>query len=470
MTPYKLYSLLFVGMILLSFQPMKAQPATSEGVITPEMIKQFKTELEGNNQTTAIRNAVTSTSIRQLTQNFENKGNVDDYFSDKIKIQGITDQKSSGRCWLFTGLNVMRVLAIEKNNMKEFYFSQNYSFFFDQLEKANLFLEAVIETAKLPTDDRKVEWLLKNPIADGGIWSNFVGIVQKYGVVPSSVMPDSKQAESTSALNNVLTTLLRKNALELRHKAQNKSSEKELRTLKKEMLSDVYRVLSLSLGEPPQSFEWRYEDADGKISPTKKYTPQSFFKEFIQADLNDFVQFMDDPSRDYYKTYEIEYDRNTTEGINCNYLNIPVQKIKQAAIASIKNGEAMYFSCDVGKQLEKESGILDLENFDSESLFDVTLEMSKADRIRTFESSSSHGMTLCGVDLNEEGKPNKWLVENSWGKSGHDGFLIITDRWFDEYMFRLVINKKYIEANILKLFEQKPILLPAWDPMFAPVN
>lgn len=460
-------SLLF---IYLSLSVSAQQQRQTDETITPAMIGQFRTELARQTSVTAIRNAITGNNLRQLTQNFENKGKIDSYFSNKVEVKGITDQKSSGRCWLYASLNVMRALAIEKHNMKEFAFSQNYSFFFDQLEKANLFLEAIIQTAQLPTSDRKVEWLLKNPIADGGVWSSFVNVVEKYGVVPASVMPDSKQAESTGAITAVLTTLLRKDALQLRKQAQDKAALQQIRSHKTQMLSEVYRILSVSLGEPPQSFEWRFEGKDGNISPIKTYTPLTFYKEFINTNLNDYVQFMDDPSREYYKVYEIEYDRNLHEGMNWKYLNIPVARIKNAAVASIKGGEAMYFSCDVGKQLERESGILDISNFDIESLFGIDLQMTKADRINTFESSSSHGMTICGVDLNSEGKPTKWLVENSWGKTGHDGFLIMTDRWFDEYMFRLILNKKYVEPELLNLFNQPATLLPAWDPMFKPAQ
>ncbi len=447
-----------------------AQTRITEGSITPEMLAAFRAETANQPSVKAIRNAVTSGNVGQLVQNNENKGKIDDFFTYKVKVDGISDQKSSGRCWLFASLNAMRGLAIEKHKMKNFFFSQSYSFFFDQLEKSNLFLQEIIQTGNLPLSDRKVEWLLKNPAADGGVWSSFVNIVEKYGVVPSSVMPDSKQAENTRSINNVLTTLLRSDALKLRAMISSGSKQADIRKAKTDMLGEVYRILSVSLGEPPQQFTWRYEDKDGKVSELATYTPQSFFKEFIEVDLHDYVQLMDDPSREYYKVYEIEYDRNTYEGANWKYLNIPVNEMKPAAIASIKAGEAMYYSCDVGKQLDRENGILDLANYDTESLFGVTLSMTKKERIQTFESSSSHGMTLCGVDLDAEGKPVKWLVENSWGKTGHDGFLIMTDRWFDAYMFRLIVHKKYVDPQILKLLEQPAVLLPAWDPMFAPVE
>ncbi|HBZ65628.1 MAG TPA: aminopeptidase [Bacteroidales bacterium] len=455
---------------LICMAPLMAQTETTAGSITPEMLAAFRAETAMQPSVKAIRNAVTSGNVRQLVQNNENRGRVDDFFTYKVKVEGISDQKSSGRCWLFASLNAMRGLVIEKHKMKSFFFSQNYSFFFDQLEKSNLFLEEIIHTANLPLSDRKVEWLLKNPAADGGVWSSFVNIVEKYGVVPASVMPDTKQAENTGSINNVLSTLLRSDALKLRSMVAARLKPADVQKTKTAMLSEVYRVLSVSLGEPPLEFSWRFEDKDGKVSELMTYTPQSFYKEFIDVDLHDYVQLMDDPSREYNKVFEIEYDRNTYEGVNWKYLNIPVDQMKASAVASIRAGEAMYYSCDVGKQLDRENGILDLGNYDTESLFGITLPMTKKERIQTFESSSSHGMSLCGVDLDEKGNPVKWLVENSWGKTGHDGFLIMTDRWFDAYMFRLIIHKKYVDPQILKLFDQPAILLPAWDPMFAPVE
>lgn len=447
-----------------------AQKPAKDGVITPAMLEQFRAETAAKPGNVAVRNALTGGNGKQLTQNFENKGKTDFYFSHKVKVSGITDQKSSGRCWLFASLNVMRPRVIEKYKMKEFEFSQSYSFFYDQLEKANLFLEEIIHSAALPLDDRKVEWLLKNPIGDGGVWSSFVNIVEKYGVVPASVMPDSKQAESTGYVSNLLTTMLRGNALRLRSMAQEKASVADLQKAKTAMLGAVYQVLSVSLGEPPQTFSWRFEDNSGTISELKSYTPLAFYQQFVDVNLNEYVQLMDDPTRPYNQVYEIENDRNTWEGVNWKYLNIPVNQMKSAAVASIKAGEAMYYSCDVGKQLDRESGILDVMNYDQESLFGITLPMNKKERIATFESSSSHGMTLCGVDLDTNGKPVKWLVENSWGKSGFNGYLVMTDRWFDEYMFRLIVHKKFVDQQMLKMLDQQAVMLPPWDPMFAPVE
>ena len=377
---------------------------------------------------------------------------IDTEFSDRVKTNGITDQKQSGRCWLFTGLNVLRAAAITKHDLGKFQFSQSYCFFYDQLEKSNLFLQAIIDSKNLPLEDRQVDWLLSNPISDGGTFTGVANLVMKYGVVPADVMPESFIANSTSQMAAQLRNLLRQDALKLRE-AKN---AKEAQSLKFGMLGEIYRLLCLSYGEPPLEFEWK----------GKTYTPQQFYQEMVGFDLNhDYVMLMNDPSREYYKLYEIEYDRHVYDGDNWLYLNLPIDRIKEMAIASIKDDNAMYFSCDVGKFLDRKRGVADLANFDYESLLGVKFTMDKKQRIQTHASGSSHAMTLIAVDL-KDGKPVKWMVENSWGESScYKGNLIMTDEWFDEYMFRLVVERKYIPADLAGYLKQKPIKLPAWDPM-----
>jgi len=226
---------------------------------------------------------------------------------------------------------------------------------------------------------------------------------------------------------------------------------------------------AISLGIPPGEFSWRFEDKDGNLSEIKTYSPLSFYNEFVNVDLSDYVMFMNDPTRDFGKVYEIEYDRHTFEGHNWKYINLEPDKIKSFAAASIKENEAMYFSCDVGKQLDKDRGYLDVNNYNYDVLFGVIFEMDKAQRIQTYESGSTHGMALVGVDI-KDGKTTKWLLENSWGDSGFNGHLIMTDAWFDEYMFRLVIHKNFVDEETLRILETEPVMLPPWDPMFLPDN
>ncbi len=401
----------------------------------------------------AVRNALNAVALNTIAVNAENAAMIDTEFSDRVKTVGITDQKQSGRCWLFTGLNVLRAAAITKHDLGKFQFSQSYNFFYDQLEKANLFLQAIIDTKDLPLDDRQVDWLLSNPISDGGTWTGVANLVMKYGVVPAEVMPESFIANSTSQMANQLKTILRQDALKLREAKCPKCAGK----LKVEMLSEIYRILCLAYGQPPLEFEWK----------GKTYTPQEFYDEFVGFDLNNnYVMLMNDPSREYNKLYEIQYDRHLYDGDNWLYLNLPIDRIKEMAIASIKDGNAMYFSCDVGKFLDRKKGVADLANFDYESLLGVQFTMDKKQRIQTHASGSSHAMTLIAVDL-KDGKPVKWMVENSWGETaGYKGNIIMTDEWFDEYMFRLVVERKYIPEDLLPLLDQEPVQLPAWDPMF----
>ena len=439
--------------------------AQTEGGISEEMLKEIRQSYQNTAADKAVRNALNTTSISVLAENAANQAMIDTHFSDRVKTKGITNQKQSGRCWLFTGLNVLRAKAISEHDMGEFQFSQSYCFFYDQLEKSNLFLQAIIDTRKLPVDDRKVDWLLSNPLSDGGTFTGVSNLVSKYGVVPAEVMPESFIANNTSAFCAQLKTILRQDALKLREcKSAGKAQE-----MKMQMLGEIYRLLCLAYGEPPVEFEWSFYDASGNFVSRKSYTPQSFYQEFVGLDLNhNYVMLMNDPCREYYKTYEIEYDRHLYDGDNWLYLNLPLDRIKEIAIASIKGGDAMYFSCDVGKFLHRKKGTLDLANYDYESLLGVNFTMDKKQRITTHASGSSHAMTLIAVDL-QDGKPTKWMVENSWGReSGYQGCLIITDEWFDEYMFRLVAERRYIPEDLLPYLDQKPVLLPAWDPMFLP--
>ena len=462
---------LTLALALISF----AAAAQAPGGITPEMLSEISTGWSGNSTDKALRNAIGQTPINTLAVNADNAAMIDTHFSDVVKTCGITDQKSSGRCWLFTGLNVLRAAAIEKHNLGDFQFSQNYCFFWDQLEKANLFLQAIIDTRNQPIDSREVDWLFSNPIGDGGTFTGVANLVTKYGLVPADVMPETAVANGTSQMRQHLSTLLRQDGLKLRDMWEqgminaprnaakaNKHAESVLALIHKEkvsMLKDVYHVLALCLGVPPTEFEWK----------GKTVTPVQFYKELLGYDLEGgYVMLMNDPSREYGKVYEIQYDRHVYDGQNWLYVNLPVERIKEMAISSIKAGVAMYFSCDVGKFLDRKKGVADINNFDYDSLLGVEFTMDKRERIQTHASGSSHAMTLIAVDL-KDGMPQKWMVENSWGaSSGYKGNIIMTDEWFDNYMFRLVVERRFVPADVLKMLEQKPIMLPAWDPMYMP--
>ncbi len=455
-----------LSVLLLSAAATMNLSAQNDGGIDAELLSVIRQSYTGSAEQKAIRNALNAQSMSLLAENSENLAMIDTHFSHEVKTKGITDQKSSGRCWLFSGLNVLRAKMISTHDLGGFTFSQNYVFFYDQLEKANLFLESIIRTRSLPMSDRTVDWLFSNPLSDGGQFTGVSDLVSKYGLVPASVMPETLCANSTSNMSTQLRTLLRQDGLALR--AAGKKAD--LGAMKADMLMDVYRILCLCLGEPPAEFEWTRYDAKDEFVSRKTYTPKSFYDEFVGADLTGgYVMLMNDPSREYGKVYEIEYDRHVYDGHNWLYVNLPIERIKEVAIASIKDDTALYFSCDVAKFLNRGKGVADLDNYDYESLLGVQFTMDKKERILTHASGSSHAMTLKAVDLDSEGRPVKWMVENSWGAtSGYQGNIIMTDRWFDEYMFRVVAEKKYVPADILNMLEQTPIKLPAWDPMFQP--
>ena len=463
----RLFTILTVSVLALSGGTSYAQEC-KDGGITPELLSRISEGYAGTPEQKAIRNALAANPLSALAVNAENLAMMDTHFSDVIPSEGITDQKSSGRCWLFTGLNVLRAKMIDEYGLGAFYLSQNYLFFYDQLEKSNLFLQAVIDTRDLPSDDRTVDWLFRNPLSDGGQFTGVSNLIMKYGMVPAEIMPETYAANNTSQMATVIKRKLREFGLELRSDAGAK--EKALEKRKVEMLSEVYRILVYFLGEPPVSFEWTMRDKEGNVLSTKEYTPKSFYEEYIGENLEDnYIMVMNDPSREYGKVYEIEYDRHVYDGHNWLYVNLPIEKIKEMAIASIKGGCAMYFSCDVGKFLDSKRGTLNLDNFDYESVMGTTFGMDKADRVRSYDSGSTHAMTLVAVDIDENGNPVKWMVENSWGPSaGYQGKLIMTDEWFNEYMFRVVVEKQFVPEDVMEMMKQQPIKLPPWDPMFSP--
>ena len=444
--------------------------ASKDGAITPKLLEELRQSEPKSSTEKALHNAIAVQGMQDFFINNQRPRSIEDKFSVEVQSSGIADQKQSGRCWLFTGLNVLRAQLMTREKSGTFFFSQNYSFFWDQLEKSNLFLEGIIETRKLPINDTKVEWLFKNPINDGGQFTGISDNLYKYGVVPAEIMPETASSSNTKLLGKMLARTLRQTGIQLRNASEKGESLAQLRKRKEDGLKKVYRLLSLNLGVPPTSFSYTLKDKDGKVISTETYTPLSFYERFVGADLRgQFVMLMNDPSRPYNKVYEIEYDRHAYDGKNWTYINLPMDEIKQMAIASLKDNTMMYYSCDVSRELDRSQGIAALDNYDYASLLGYPFDMDKAERIQTFDSGSTHAMTLKAVDLDASGKPVKWKVENSWGeKSGVKGHIIMTDAWFDAYTFRLVVNKKYATQKVLDLLKTKPIQLPAWDPMFAP--
>jgi bleomycin hydrolase len=459
---------LLLGLGLMGTLTVGAQ--TKDGGISKQMLQQIEKQNAPTASDRALRNALASNAIDALAKNQQNAGALDTYFSVETKKQSITNQKSSGRCWMFSGLNVLRANFAKRTDSLKVTFSQDYLFFYDQLEKANLMLQGVIDTGKKPIDDLRVQFFFHHPLNDGGTFCGVADLTEKYGLVPTEIQPETFSAESTSRMSRLISSKLREFGLELRKMVADGKKAKDIQQRKTEMLSEVYHMLVITLGEPVKEFTYAFRDKNGKaLTPAKKYTPQSFYQEVVGDKLNGtFIMVMNDPRRDYYKTYEVEYDRHVYDGHNWKYLNLPMEEIEALAIASLKDGRKLYSSYDAGKQLDRKRGYADTENFDYASLFGTTFNMTKAERIATFDSGSTHAMTLTAVDLDAQGLPLKWKVENSWGAdSGYQGCVIMTARWFREYMFRLVVDKQYVSEKLLKDYEQKPIMVMPEDPLFS---
>lgn len=445
--------------------------AQKQGGISASMLQQIEKSQGSTATNKALFNAVASNRIDNLAKNFSNRNTFDTHFSVETTKQSIHDQKSSGRCWMFSSFNVFRAdFARHHADSLSVEFSHDYLFFYDQLEKANLMLQGVIDNAKKPMDDVRVQFFFKNPLNDGGTFCGAADLAPKYGLVPKSVQPETFSAENTSKISSLISSKLREYGLELRKMVVDGKKAQAIDARKTEMLSTVYRMLAMALGEPVKEFTYQFRNRCGEpVGEPRRYTPLEFYNETVGHKLaGTFIMVMNDPRRPYHKTYEVEYDRHVYDGTNWKYLNLPMEDIAKLAIASLKDGKKMYSSYDVGKQFDRELGYLDTENFDYASLFSTTFPMNKADRIATFDSGSTHAMTLVAVDLDKDGNPLKWKVENSWGpNNGAQGCLIMSNRWFNEYMFRLVVDKKYVPENLQKEFEQKPVMVMPEDPLFG---
>lgn len=448
---------------------MTAQAQTKGGGISDKMLQEIEKENVLQPADRALVNAIAANAIDDLTKNRQNAGALDTHFSIETKKQSITDQKSSGRCWMFSGLNVLRSDFNLRTDSLNVEFSQAYLFFYDQLEKANLMLQGCIDTGKKPIDDQRVQFFFHYPINDGGTFCGVADLTEKYGLVPTEVMPESYSSDNTSKARSLIASKLREYGLQLREMVQKDKKPAAIEKAKTRMLSQIYHMLQYTIGEPPQKFTYAFKNTKGKtVGEAKEYTPQSFYKEVVGNALNGtFIMVMNDPRREYYKTYEVELDRHTYDGHNWKYVNLPMDDIEEMAIRALKAGHKLYSSYDVAKMLDRKRGYADTENFDYGSLFNTTFGMTKAERISTFDSGSTHAMTLTAVDLDKKGKATKWKVENSWGASwGQAGCLIMTDRWFREYMFRLVVPNEFVPAKVKMAYEMTPVMVMPEDPLF----
>ncbi len=436
--------------------------------ITKELLEQFEKNCSADAACQVAKNAVVENGLKASAKNGEAQRTSRHSFSVNLKQGAITNQKQSGRCWMFAALNTFRFEVIKKLNLENFEISQSYMFFYDKLEKANFFLESILDTLDEPTGSRLIAWLLSAPMNDGGQWDMLCSLVDKYGVVPKYAMPESKASSASGEMDWVLTVKLREDACRLRKAYADGAKREELASRKEEMLGEIYRILCICLGEPPKTFDFEVEDKDGKFIRECGLTPKAFFEKYVGLNLNDYISLINAPTADkpYHRSYSVKFLGNVKEGRQVRYLNLEIEELKKAAIAQMKDGSPVWFGCDVGKCSTRDGGVMDTNVYKLEELLGMKFGMDKAERLDYGESLMTHAMVFQGVNLDDEGRPNRWRVENSWGEeAGEKGYYVMSDDWFDEYMYQIVVDKKYLSEELLAEYEAEPIMLEPWDPM-----
>ncbi len=442
---------------------MATSTTTNRG-ITSSQLAEWRAAFHEEPLREVIANAIIKNGVQAVAQRRQRVTEMTYAFSHEIQTGAITNQKQSGRCWLFAGLNVMRKPMAERFHVKDFELSQAYLMFYDKLEKAHYFLESIIHTIDQPIEGRLVSWLLSAPLQDGGQWDMFVNLVEKYGVVPKGVMPESFHSSNSRAMNQLLTAKLREDAAHLRVMG---GSEASLREAKDRMVGEIYSLLVQFLGEPPQAFTFEYQDDDHVFHREGSLTPQEFHARFNSVDLNQYVSVINAPTSDkpFYQTYTVDYLGNVSGGRPVLYLNLPIEEFKALAKQQLVDGEPVWFGCDVGKMSDRETGLLDVGQYAYDTALGVEFSLSKGDRLLYGESLMTHAMVLTGVNL-VDGTPNRWKVENSWGPdAGRQGFFAMSDAWFDEYMYQVVVQKTYLSESQQQALHTSPTHLPPWDPM-----
>ncbi|WP_076460709.1 aminopeptidase C [Limosilactobacillus caccae] len=438
--------------------------------ISKDDIASFHQDYCDRRDSKVLENAVTKNGVRNASFNWHSIADNDPHFSIDLKTGDVADQKQSGRCWMFAALNTMRHDMQHKLNLPDnFELSQSYQFFWDKFEKANYFYQNVLKTAKKPADSRKVAWLMAEPQNDGGQWDMLVALIEKYGVMPKSAMPESFNSNNSRGIDEVLNNKLRHDAVILRKMVNEDKADKDTLAVKiREMLNENYRILSYAFGEPVSHFDFEYRTKkDNEFHRDTNLTPQDFFKKYVGWNLDDYISIIQAPTADkkYHQTYTIDMLGNVVGGREIKHLNLPMDEFKRLAIEQLKNGESVWFGSDVVKYSETKLGIMALNTYDYEKLFDIDLEMTKADALDYGQSMMDHAMVITGVDL-VDGKPTKWKVENSWGnKVGKKGYFVMSDDWMDKYCYQVVINKKYLSDDLKRDYAKEPVVLKPWDPM-----
>ena len=425
---------------------------------------------EANPKFAAMENAISHngllTSLEKRSTAVENTP----VFSLDLTKDKVSDQKASGRCWMFAALNTFRHKMIAGFQLEDFELSQANTFFWDKYEKSNWFLEQVIATADQELTSRKVKFLLDTPQQDGGQWDMVVSLFEKYGVVPKSVYPESISSSNSRELNQILNKLLRQDAQILRELVAEGANSSELQTKKEELLQEVFNFLAMNLGLPPRQFDFSYRDKDNHFHSESGLTPLTFYQKYVDLKLDDYVSIINAPTADkpYGRSYTVEMLGNVVGSKPVRYLNVEMNRLKELAIAQMQAGETVWFGSDVGQSSNRKVGIMAEGMHDFTASMDIRLTQDKAGRLDYSESLMTHAMVLTGVDLDENGKAKKWKVENSWGeKVGNKGYFVASDAWMDEYTYQIVVRKEVLTAAELAAYEAEPLVLAPWDPMGA---
>ncbi|GAX06493.1 aminopeptidase C [Secundilactobacillus pentosiphilus] len=440
-----------------------------QAAISSDQITRYQTLFNERKDAKVVERAVTHQGILATSADFASDTDMTPVFSLELDTGKVANQKQSGRCWMFAALNTMRHHLADLFKLSDFELSQNYTYFWDKFEKANYFYQNVLNTADQPLNSRKVAFLMTTPQQDGGQWDMLCAIIEKYGIVPKSVMPETYSSSKSSELNSTLNKKLRKDAVTLRALAAKNASDDEIAAARDKMLGEVYRLLCYTLGEPAQKFDFEYRDDDQNYHIDRDLTPKSFYDKYVGWNLDDYVSVINAPTDDkpYNQTYTIEMLGNVLGGRAVKHLNVTMDDFKKLAIAQLKDGQSVWFGCDVGQSSDRQKGIMDTNAYNKDQLLDLDLSMTKAERLDYAESLMTHAMVITGVDL-VDGKPTKWKVENSWGeKVGTKGYFVMSDSWMEAYCYQVVVNKKYLSEELRKAQEKAPTVLAPWDPMGA---
>ncbi|MDQ2849349.1 MAG: C1 family peptidase [Actinomycetota bacterium] len=432
--------------------------------LTPDDIELLRKEFRSQSTYRVMQNALTATALKDVALDREIVTRTDTSMSHRLDDWKVTNQEKSGRCWLFAGLNLLRVGAARRMGLKDFEFSQNHLLFWDKLERCNYFMDSVVRLRDRPSDDRTLGFVLDEVMGDGGQWNMFVALVQKHGLVPKQAMPETQSSAQTAPMNAVLQSLLRQAARELRAAAV-----KDVDGIRAQVMSTAYRILAMHLGSPPETVDWQWTDKDKQFHRDTTQTPQEFAARYVEQDLSDYVCLVDDPRQSSPRgaTFTVDELGNVVGGAPVTYLNVEPDLLKSIAAAAISGGEPVWFGCDVGKMMAGDLGIWDADLYDYDGVYDAQLGMDKAGRLEFHDTLMTHAMLLTGVDLDGD-TPRKWRVENSWGDSKADqGFYTMNDSWFAPYVFEIAAHKDRLPVELRAALDTEPIVLPAWDPMGA---